>query len=98
MPASLHAAVRTCGPIVSTDIVSAATETSAKALALKDWQAKARTFGPNFDSWRLAYNKALKCFPASGGASGFECVAVGAPCVIQQAPRAKPAVPDGPAI
>lgn len=78
------AAVRKCGPIVSSEIVTAATELEAKKKALDQWRAKALKLGPYFDSWRLAAEKSLKCFPKQ---AQFECVAFGSPCLIDQTPK-----------
>ncbi|MBR2535982.1 MAG: hypothetical protein IKE66_07910 [Hyphomicrobium sp.] len=82
-----HAAVRKCGPAITSDVASASTETEAKKTALAQWRGAARKRGEGFDSWRLAAGKTLKCFPA---ASGFECVAHGSPCIIDQTPRSPP--------
>ena len=51
-----------------------------------------RQVGAGFDAWRLAVEKALKCFPKDGG---FECVAFGQPCIIQQNPNRRPVGKDG---
>jgi hypothetical protein len=83
-PAS--AAVRECGEIVSSEIVSAPTELEAKKKAIDEWHAKALKLGVAADSWRLAYDKSLQCFPKG---STFECVAFGRPCIINQAPGKK---------
>lgn len=88
-PAS--AAVRTCAPRIQSDIVMAATEVEAKKRALEQWRARAAKLGPGFDGWHVAAEKVLKCFPKAGG---FECLAVGSPCVIQQNPKQKPAGRD----
>ena len=82
------AAVRVCRPIVSSDIAVATDEPSAKKKALEQWQTKALKSGPGYDVWRLAAQKSLKCFKKDDGA--FECVAFGAPCLIQQNPNRKP--------
>ena len=94
-PSVGFAAVRSCGPIVSSDIAAAATELDAKKKALEQWRVAAQKRGPGFDSWRLAADKSLKCFPkdpATGG--GFECIAFGAPCIVDQTPKS-PAVAPG---
>lgn len=83
----LAAAVRVCHPIVSSEIVTAPTEAQAKTRALAEWRRKALLQGDNLDSWRLAINKALKCYPDP---KGFSCVAFGAPCIIQQNPAQHP--------
>jgi hypothetical protein len=82
------AAVRQCWPIVSSEIASAPTELDAKKKALAQWRAKAQALGPGLDSWRLAHDKSLKCFPKAPGS--FECIAFGAPCVIDQTPKSPP--------
>lgn len=92
LPSSAHplnAAVRRCGPVVSSQIVRAPEEQSAKMQAIKEWMAQALSVGPGFDSWRLAVDRVLKCFPVKEG--GFDCMAVAAPCVIQNNPNASPA-------
>ena len=88
----VDAAVRQCREIVSSDIASAPSEREAKRQALTQWHVKAAKLGAGFDSWRLAADKALKCFPKAGG---FECVAFGRPCLIQQSPKARPTIPAG---
>lgn len=85
-----NAAVRKCGPIVSSEIVTAATEFEAKKKALDQWRTKAAALGSYFDNWRLAAEKSLKCFPK---ASAFECVAFGSPCLIDQTPKTPLKVP-----
>ena len=82
-----HAAVRKCSAAITTDIATASTELEAKKKALEQWRSAALKRGEGFDSWRLAVSKTLKCFPA---ASGFECIAHGAPCIIDQTPRSPP--------
>lgn len=82
-----HAAVRKCSAAITSDIAAASTENEAKKKALEQWRTAALKRGEGFDSWRLAVNKTLKCFPA---ASGFECIAHGAPCIIDQTPRSPP--------
>jgi hypothetical protein len=81
-----YAAVRECGEIVSSEIVTAPTELEAKKKAIEEWHAKALKLGVAAESWRLAYDKSLQCFPKG---SVFECVAFGRPCVINQAPGKK---------
>ena len=91
VPDVSSAAVRSCGPIVSSDIAIASSELNAKKMALKQWRLAALKRGPGYDSWRLAASKSLKCF-ASG--RGFECVAFGAPCIIDQTPKSPAATPS----
>jgi hypothetical protein len=94
-PAS--AAVRRCHALQSSEIVTATKELQAKKKATDQWRAKALTFGPGFDSWRLAHLKALTCFKK---AAGFECIAAGAPCIVDQTPATPltPPVNKGPSI
>ncbi len=84
-----NAAVRKCRPIVSSEIATAPSELDAKKKALGQWRAKAQALGPGLDNWRLAHDKSLKCFPKAPGS--FECIAFGAPCVIDQTPKSPPA-------
>ena len=86
-----NAAIRECRPIVSSEVVAAPTELGAKKGALDQWRAKAEKLGPEFNSWVVAAEKSLQCFPKG---QGFECVAFGAPCVIQQNPNQKPVGKD----
>lgn len=88
VPSGAMAAVRVCQPIVSSDIAVATDELSAKKKALEQWQAKALKAGQGYDVWRLAAQKSLKCFKKDDAT--FECVAFGAPCLIQQNPNRKP--------
>lgn len=78
------AAVRLCEPVISSDLVTAPTELEAKKIALQAWKAKALQHGEPYSSWRLAADKLLQCLPHKNG--GFECLARGAPCTIEQAP------------
>jgi hypothetical protein len=87
------AAVRTCQPAVSSVLSSAATEPLAKKGALDSWVAKAKVYGVGYTSWRLAVNKTLKCVKASSGK--FDCIALGTPCTIQQAPGKPKKAPTG---
>jgi putative component of membrane protein insertase Oxa1/YidC/SpoIIIJ protein YidD len=77
-------AVRLCEPVVSSGLVSAPTELEAKKAALDAWKAKALQHGEPYASWRLAGDRLLECLPHKNG--GFECLAKGAPCTIEQAP------------
>ncbi len=83
-----QAAIRTCTAVVSSDVVVASDEQSAKKLALDQWRAQAAKSGPGYDGWIVAAEKSLKCFKKENGT--FECVAFGAPCVIQQNPNQRP--------
>ncbi|MGL4395419.1 MAG: hypothetical protein ACRCS9_02665 [Hyphomicrobium sp.] len=91
------AAVRSCKPIVASDIATDGSELGARKKALDQWKAKAGALGKGYDSWRLAASKSLKCFKRPVG--DFECVAFGAPCIIaqnpQRVPRATPGSPHG---
>lgn len=89
--APLRAAVRTCGPRIQSDVVTAETELEAKKLALAQWRLRAAKLGEGYEGWHVAAEKVLKCFPKNGA---FECLAVGFPCVIQQNPNQKPAGMD----
>lgn len=85
-PQSSHAAVRLCEEPVSSGPVKGATEKEARAAALAAWQEKTRAgHGERYTSWRLADGKLLTCLPGKTG-GGFECLARGAPCTIEQAP------------
>jgi len=90
-PFTAAAAVRVCYPSISSEVMSAATELEAKKLALLQWQEKASKYGPAMDAWRLAADKALKCYP---GPKGFDCVAIGEPCIIQNNPNQVPVGTD----
>lgn len=82
-----RAAVRKCAGAITSDIATASTEFEAKKKAMDQWRAGASKLGEGFDSWRLAAGKTLKCFPVAGG---FDCIAHGAPCIIDQTPRSPP--------
>jgi len=87
------AAVRRCHGMISSRIAHAATEVDARKAAMAEWLAKAAALGPGFDRWQLAADRALQCYPAKAG-GGFDCIAIGAPCVIQQNPKQQPAGED----
>ncbi len=89
--AAASAAVRTCGQRLQSEVVVAPTELEGKKRALEQWRTQAAKLGPGYDGWHVAAEKALKCFPKDGG---FQCMAVGLPCVIQQNPNQRPAGPD----
>lgn len=78
------AAVRLCQPVVSSGLITAPTELEAKKRALDAWKTLAQQHGEPYASWRLAADKLLECLPHKTG--GFECLAKGAPCTIEQAP------------
>lgn len=86
-----QSAVRTCGPRLQSDVVFAHTQQDAKKLALDQWRSRAAKFAEGYGGWHVAAGKVLKCFPKG---AGFECIAVGFPCVIQQNPNQKPAGQD----
>lgn len=94
-PQPTAAAVKVCRDAQSSGIVNAATEMAGKKLALEKWVAKARTFGGNYTNWGIANQKMLKCVRAQSG-RGYECIAVGAPCVIQQVPPKRKLDPRAP--
>ncbi len=77
------AAVRECQDIISSEIAAGSTEIDAKIKAIEQWQTGALKFGQGFNAWRLAYDKSLQCYPKG---TAFECVAIGRPCMINQAP------------
>lgn len=85
------AAVRVCQPIVSSEVTIAADELTAKKQAIDQWHGKAAKAGEGY-VWRLAASKSLKCFKREDGQ--HECVAFGAPCIIQQNPNQKPVGED----
>jgi hypothetical protein len=87
----VSAAVRKCGEIISSEVATAATEQDAKKKALDQWHDLALKLGAGFESWRLAADKSLKCFPKG---SSFECVAFGRPCIVDQTPNSPPKLPD----
>lgn len=82
--APAEAAVRICKAPVSSGPVVGATEQEARKKALDSWKAKALQHGEPYVSWRLATGKLFTCLPRTEG--GFECLARGAPCTIEQAP------------
>lgn len=75
---------------MSSEIAIAESELEAKKKAIKQWQVEAAKRGPGFDSWRLAHQKSLKCFPKG---AEFECIAFGAPCIVDQTPKSPPVRP-----
>lgn len=82
--APAEAAVRLCEAPVSSGPVIGATEQEARKKALDSWKLKALQHGEPYASWRLAASKLFTCLPREQG--GFECLARGAPCTIEQAP------------
>lgn len=87
LPGEAAAAVRVCKAPVSSAIFTGKDESATKKQALDDWKAKAKTYGENYTNWRLAGNRLITCLPAKAG--GFECVAHGSPCVIENVPPAE---------
>ena len=81
------AAVRVCQNVVSSEITTGKDELASKKKAIDQWIARAHAFGPDYGLWRLAAEKSLQCFQKNGG---FECVALGAPCIIQNNPVQRP--------
>ena len=88
------AAVKHCQNSQSSGIVRAPTELAGKRLALKKWSDRARTFGGTYTNWSLASHKLVKCVRVRTG--GYECIAVGAPCVIKQVPPRRRFNPKAP--
>lgn len=84
LPQAGTAAVKECRNAQSSGIVRAPSEIAGKRLALARWAEKARAFGGTYTNWSLASHKMVKCVRARSG--GYECIAVGAPCVIRQVP------------
>lgn len=82
LPAASLAAVRVCQAPVSSGIATDAVEQRAKAKAISDWTAKARTTGSKSPSWRIAGGKILRCARVATGK--FDCVALAQPCTISQ--------------
>ncbi len=82
--APAEAAVRLCKAPVSSGPVIGETEQEARKNALDSWKFKALQHGEPYASWRLAADKLFTCLPRKEG--GFECLARGAPCTIEQAP------------
>jgi hypothetical protein len=78
------AAVRLCKEPVSSGAIVRPTEEEARREAMTAWKAKAMEFGEPYSSWRIAIDKMFACVTHKDG--GFECVATGAPCTIEQAP------------
>jgi hypothetical protein len=85
------AAVRVCQGQVIGGPVSGITEAVARRGALEAWLVKAKAFGVEFASWRVAAAKSVVCRP--GQPSGVKCVAIGAPCRIYQKAPPKPLLP-----
>ena len=81
----VSAAIRQCGPVISSEVVTSSNEQEARKGALDQWRIQALKLGPDFGNWIVAAEKNLKCFPKPGGT--FECVAFCAPCVIEQNPN-----------
>jgi hypothetical protein len=70
--------------MVSSGPVRGETELATRKAALDAWKSEAAKHGQGFTSWRLAGDKFLECLP--GKAGGYECLARGLPCTIDQAP------------
>lgn len=80
-----EAAVRKCGPGVTSDIAQADNEVLGKRKALTSWSMKAAKLGgPAFASWRIADKKILGCKPGKTRSDGVQCVAYANPCAILQ--------------
>ncbi len=80
-------AVRLCGALVTSEAFTAPDELAAKKKALDDWKAKVKPLGEGYTNWVRAADKMLACVPSMSG--GYECVARGHPCIIEQAPDRK---------
>lgn len=78
------AAVRRCGPSISSGRQTAPSEAEARQLAMAYWIAGAARLGQGYVSWRLAHNRSLTCQSA---ANVVACEARGAPCVVEQVPE-----------
>lgn len=81
------AAVRTCAAMTLGAAITERTEPVARRKALEDWVQRARARGIAQPTWRTAINKSVVCGKV---ATGFECQARGAPCVIRQNPGRAP--------
>lgn len=80
-----EAAVKVCQAPQSSGIIVAPTETEGKRKAIEAWTLKVRVAGgAKFAGWPVAASKTLKCAPMKDGR--VACIAIGTPCVIQQAP------------
>ncbi len=80
-------AVRLCGALVTSEVFTDAEELAAKKKALDDWKAKVQPLGEGYTNWVTAADKMIACVPSMSG--GYECVARGHPCIIEQAPDRK---------
>jgi len=90
-----HAAVRKCGPAVTSDITQADTEIQGKRKALTSWAMKAAKLGgPAFANWRIADKKILGCKPGKTRADGVQCIAYANPCTIVQGAPFPPRTPQ----
>ena len=78
-------AVRLCGPVVSSQIITQKSDFDARKQAMDQWHAKALKLGVAYNSWRIAAWKSLQCAERKGGR--HQCVAFGAPCTIVQNPN-----------
>ena len=95
-----QAAVRSCTARLTSTVSKDATENGAKKKAISDWMVKAKAAGVAHPAWRLAAERTLKCLPSAGAGGsppkpGFECVAVGHACTVEQvaptpSPKASP--------
>ena len=78
-------AIRRCGSVVSSQIITQKTDFDARKQAMDQWHAKALRLGVAYNSWRIAAWKSLQCAERQGGR--HQCVAFGAPCTIVQNPN-----------
>ncbi len=86
-PHPSESAVRLCGALVTSEVFTDPDELAAKKKSLDDWKAKVLPLGETYTNWRIAADKMLACVP--GKAGGYECVARGRPCTVEQAPDRK---------
>lgn len=90
-----EAAVRKCGPAVTSDIAQADNELLGKRKALTSWAMKAAKLGgPAFASWRIADKKILGCKPGKTRSDGVQCIAYANPCTFVQGGPAAPGNPQ----
>lgn len=102
---SAEAAVRVCSERLTSGPQVAATESDARAAAIKAWGARSLSgLGPGatLPAWRIAASRTLTCRRVDDGK--FTCEAAARPCLIQQKapdgaiPLPRSPKPKGPAI